>query len=207
MHPLAIEMETKALELDPLNSTSHMDLGRAYALFNDWENALRYAKSAQSVRSFAGWRRGNWIIMLTSYIKLGRIDEAENLIAKIGDRNDDYYTEDYFTNLELNTLLAIAKGERDAALSQIEQMINISKWPRYATYGRLFLSLGEPEKAAYWFEKAIKNHDWGLISHPITNGLIIPENLPPNPVLQQTLDVPELNALFEIRRKNLVMSQ
>jgi tetratricopeptide (TPR) repeat protein len=204
---LAIEIETKALELDPLNYTSHFDLSRAYALFDDWENALRYSKSAQSLRSSPGLRTDNMMIMLTSYIKLGRIDEAENLIAKIDDRNDDYYTEDYFSNLELNALLAIAKNERDVALSQIEQMIKESKWPRNAKYGRLFLSLGEPEKAAYWFEKAIENHDWGLISHPITNGLIIPENLPPNPVLQQTLDVPELNALFEIRRKNLVMSQ
>jgi hypothetical protein len=34
----------------------------------------------------------------------------------------------------------------------------------------------------------------------------LPENLPDHPALQAALDKPELNALFEIRRKNLGLS-
>ncbi|MCK5700922.1 MAG: hypothetical protein KAI29_07210, partial [Cyclobacteriaceae bacterium] len=49
-HPtLAIEMESRALELDPLHPINHRDLGQAYALVGDWENALRYATSAQGL--------------------------------------------------------------------------------------------------------------------------------------------------------------
>ena len=46
---LSIEMESKALELDPLHPINHRDLSAAYSLAGDWENALRYAKSAQDL--------------------------------------------------------------------------------------------------------------------------------------------------------------
>lgn len=44
-----VEMESGALVLDPLHPINHTDLSHAYALAEDWENALRYAKSADSL--------------------------------------------------------------------------------------------------------------------------------------------------------------
>jgi len=45
----AIEMESKALDLDPLHAINHHDLGEAYAFANDWEDALKYAISAKNL--------------------------------------------------------------------------------------------------------------------------------------------------------------
>jgi tetratricopeptide (TPR) repeat protein len=142
--------------------------------------------------------KSNDILLVVSYIKLGRLDEAKNLVSRLDDNNDNYH------NLYLRTILSIAKGESDIALSTIELMVNKDvNTPNYALIGRSYLALGELEKAAYWLEKAFKNRDWGLISFSNPGGITVPENLPDNPALQAALDKPELNALFEIRRKNL----
>jgi len=58
------------------------------------------------------------------------------------------------------------------------------------------------EEVAYWFEKAYDNREFGLLF-----GFTLPENLPDHPALQAALDKPELNALFEIRRKNLGLTK
>jgi tetratricopeptide (TPR) repeat protein len=197
MHPfLTIEMESKALELDPLNPTYHFDLSRAYALFGDWENALRFAKSAQSLGGLSGLKTGNGIVIITSYSKLGQMDKAEDVLK------DEWYISDSLRSLVLKIHLAIANGDSNTAEAQIKQLINIT-FNSYAIYGKLYLSVGNLEKAAYWFEKAIENHDPNIIGGPVTYGLTIPEYLPENQLLRQTLDVPELNKLFDIRKKNL----
>ena len=67
---------------------------------------------------------------------------------------------------------------------------------------KLYLDLEMYEEAAYWFEKAYDNREVQLVL-PFTGGITLPENLPDHPALQAALDKPELNVLFEIRRKNL----
>jgi len=59
------------------------------------------------------------------------------------------------------------------------------------------------KEAAYWLEKAYENREFELVFPFKPGGFTIPENLPNHPALQAALDKPELNALFEIRRKNL----
>ena len=111
----------------------------------------------------------------------------------------------YNANQYLRTILAIAKGESDLALSYIELMANTAEKGIYSSsqIGRLYLEVGKLEKAAYWFEKAFENRDWGLISFSNPGVFTVPENLPDDPALQAAINKPELNALFEIRRKNL----
>jgi len=196
-HPtLAIEMESRALEFDPLHSVNHHDLGWAYGLAGDWENALRYAKSAQSLSILYS---SNDRLLVRSYIKLGRLEEAENVVAGLDDSNNNYYT-----NLYIKTIMAIAKGESDTALSYIElgvaesENLNVS-----SRIGTLYLDLGMLDEAAYWFEKAYDNREMELLFLFGASGFTLPENLPDHPVLQAAFDKPELNALFEIRRQNL----
>lgn len=62
------------------------------------------------------------------------------------------------------------------------------------------------EEAAYWYEKAYENHDYRIVIFE-EGGVTLPENLPDHSALQAALDKPELNALFEIRRKNLGLKQ
>ncbi len=188
-HPtLAIKMESRALELDPLHPVNHDDLGGAYALVKDWENALQYAQSA---RNLGMNYLGNDKLLLTSYINLGRLEEAENVVARLDDTSGNYYA-----NLYLRTILAIAKDESEVALSYIKLMVNYEEEKRYSWIGILYLELGMLDEAAYWLENGYENRE----SHMLT--LKLPENLPDHPTLQAALDKPELNELFEIRRKN-----
>ncbi len=197
-HPtLAIEMESRALELDPLNPVNHSDLSRAYALIGDWENALRYVKSAQDL----GFNfEGNAELLLRSYINLGRLEEAENTVAGLYDNNIKH-----FTNLYYKTIIAIAKEEYDIALSYIELMINTVEKPIYfsSAIGRFYLDLGMLDEAAYWLEKAYDNRELRHVFPIRSSSFRLPEDLPNHPALQSALDKPELNALIEIRRKNL----
>jgi TolB-like protein/Tfp pilus assembly protein PilF len=189
-HPtLAIEMESRALKLDPLHPVNHDDLGMAYALAKDWENSLKYAQSARDL-GLNFW--GNDELLLRSYINLGRLEEAENVVARLDKESTDYYV-----TLYLKTILATAKDEKDVALSYIENMINHSDLRRYQWIGVSFLGLGMNKEAAYWLEKGFENRE-----APFTH-ITLPENLPDHPALQAVLDKPELNTLFEIRRKNL----
>ena len=189
-HPtLAIEMELRALKLDPLHPVNHDDLGWAYALAKDWENALQYAQSARNL-GINYW--ANHKLLLNSYINLGRMEEAENVVARLDDSSDNYYA-----NLYLRTILAIAKDESDVALSNIKLMVNYKEEKRYSWIGLLYLELGMLKEAAYWLKKGFENRE----SHLFT--LTLPENLPDHPALQAALDQPELNELFEIRRKSL----
>ena len=196
-HPtLVIEMESRALELDPLHAVNHFDLGLAYALVGDWENALRYAKSAQALGvPFTG----NDLLLVWSYIELGRLDEAENAVAGLDDSNSNYYV-----NLYIKTIMAIAKGDSVKAISYIELLVNEAENLKVSSrMGTLYLDLGMHEEAAYWFEKAYEDREFELVGAVWPGGYTLPENLPDHPALQAALDKPELNALFEIRRKNL----
>jgi len=60
--------------------------------------------------------------------------------------------------------------------------------------------MGMNMEAAYWLEKVFDNRE-----DPFTH-ITLPENLPNHPALQAVFDKPELNALFEIRRKYLNVS-
>ena len=192
-HPtLAIEMESRALQLDPLHPINHIELGMAYSLVEDWENALRYTKSAQSL-GLARSRVNNGLVW--SYIKLGRLEEAEDVIAGLDTGN-------YPSNLYIKTTMSIAKEESDKALSYIELLANDAE-NLNAVIAYLYLDLEMLEEAAYWFEKAYENREPQLVFPSWGPGFTLPENLPDHPALQAAFDKPELNALFEIRRKNL----
>jgi len=191
-------MESRALELDPLNPVNHSDLSRAYALIGDWENALRYAKSAQSLS--VHHTTTNLVLV---YLDLDSLEEAENAVAELYDKNIDY-----FSNFYYKTIMAIAKGESDIALSYIELMVNTAEKSIYLSsfLGRFYLDLGMLDEAANWLEKAYENREYELVFPFRPSGFTLPEDLPDHPALQAALDKPELNALFEIRRKNLGLS-
>jgi len=63
--------------------------------------------------------------------------------------------------------------------------------------------LGMLDEAAFWIEKAYENREEELVFPFRPVSFMVPENLPDHPALQAALDKPELNALFEIRRRNL----
>ncbi|MCG8450237.1 MAG: hypothetical protein MI725_11755, partial [Pirellulales bacterium] len=59
---------------------------------------------------------------------------------------------------------------------------------------------GNLKDAPYWLNKAYEERNVSLI---YKSSIPFSENIPDHPEIQAALDKPELNALFEIRRKNL----
>jgi len=198
-HPLALETEHRALELDPLHPIKHNDLARAYLFESNWEKVIEFASGAIKLDSSLIYPARFLVI---AYAALSRFKEAEEVISS-------YPQMSGFNGLlvmEMKAWIAVAKGEKSEALAMIEQMEEAAKKGEYyfARVAQLYLKLQMPEDAAQWIEKAYEARDNNLVhAHLIT----LPENMPGNQALQTALDKPELKALFEIRRNNLLIKK
>jgi len=176
-----IQMESKAVELDPLLPINHVNLAIAYVIFGEYENALGAVNSMFELGLYSEFNRSDLNYpkpMIQSLIKLGRFEEVMNL-------------SDTISNNYLNAWIAVIK--KDSAKAK-----NIADQLRVGNEIEIYLALGMIKEAADGIERAYEERAPGFM-----NNLTIPEDFPSHPVLQKALDKPELNALFEIRRKNL----
>jgi TolB-like protein/class 3 adenylate cyclase/Tfp pilus assembly protein PilF len=184
----AIEMESKAVELDPLMGINYGNLAMAYYIFNEYDEAIRIANVAFSMNLQNIPPGANHTPLVWSYLKLKRVDSAIAILKTIPETDPVY--------MELNTSIAIAKGDRNTAISNLSHMTK--HFP--SRIAELYLELGMWEKAAQWIEKAYASRDVALVYY---SGISLPENYPDNPALEKAFNKPELKKLFEIRRKNL----
>lgn len=194
-HPLAVKMEHRALEMDPLHPIKHNDLARAYLIENNWEKVIEYASSAIRLDSSLIYPARYLVI---AYSALSRFKEAEDVIASYPIMRGL----NGMLILEMKTFVAATKGDRTKALKIMEQIVESANRDDFyfARVAQLYLKLNMLEEAAHWIERAYEARDNNLVhTHLIT----LPENMPNNPSLQEALDKPELNALFKIRRHNL----
>ena len=192
---LCLEHEKKALEWDPLTQPNYSNLSRAYYIFGDYEDALQISQLAIS-NGFS--TIGNYVEMARIYIAMDNLEAAKAL--------DDSIANLPLTNgnmiwyqgklLQYHILIAIASGERERAIKLINTLSQFDP----ATIAEFYLDLKMWHKAARWIEKAYQQKDpilvyWSLIT--------IPEDYPDVRALRKAFDKPELNVLFEIRRKNM----
>jgi len=185
---LAIEMESKAVELDPLLAVNYANLAMAYFAAKDYDNAIRISNTALSMNLQSFIPAANWPPLVWAYLKTKQFDKAEEIVKQIPE-NDPLY-------LELKTDIAIAKGEKALAL------VNLQKMKDY-THSRLaedYLELRMWDKAAVEIDKAYAAREVRLVYY--TN-ITLPEDYADHPALKKAFDKPELRKLFELRRKNL----
>jgi len=185
---LAIEMESKAVELDPLLAVNYANLAMAYYLAKDYENAIRISNTALSMNLQSFTAGANWPPLVWSYVATKQFDKAEEIVKK-NPETDPLY-------LELATDVAIAKGENALALANLQKMKNY-------THSRLaedYLELKMWEKAAREIEKAYASREVRLVYY---TKITLPEDYADHPALRKAFDKPELKKLFELRRKNL----
>ena len=185
---LAIEMESKAVELDPLLSVNYGNLAMAYYSAQDYDNAIKISNTALSMNLQSFTAGANWPPLVWSYVATKQFDKAEDIVKK-NPETDPLY-------LELATDVAIAKGENALALANLQKMKNY-------THSRLaedFLELKMWERAAAEIEKAYASREVRLVYY---TKITLPEDYADHPALRKAFDKPELKKLFEIRRKNL----
>ena len=186
---LAIEMESNAVELDPLLAVNYANLAMAYYSAKDYENAIRISNDGLSMNLQSLIPAANYPPLVWSYIATKQFDKAKEIIKKIPE-NDPL-------NLELATDIAIATGEKAVALANLQKMKDY-------THSRLaedFLELGMWEKAASEIEKAYASREVRLVYY---TKITLPEDYADHPALKKAFDKPELRKLFELRRKNLI---
>ena len=185
---LAIEMESKAVELDPLLAVNYANLAMAYYSAKDYENAIRISNIALSMNLQSFNAGANCPPLVWAYLKIKQFDKAEKVVKEIPE-NDPLH-------LELATDIAIAKGENAIALANLQKMKDY-------THSRLaedYLELGMWEKAAVEIEKAYASREVRLVYY---TKITVPEDYADIPALRKAFDKPELKKLFELRRKNL----
>ena len=185
---LAIEMESKAVELDPLLSVNYGNLAMAYYSAKDYDNAIKISNTALSMNLQSFTAGANWPPLVWSYVATKQFDKAEEIVKK-NPETDPLY-------LELATDVAIAKGENALALANLQKMKNY-------THSRLaedYLELKMWEKAAGEIEKAYASREVRLVYY---TKITLPEDYADHPALRKAFDKPELKKLFELRRKNL----
>jgi len=185
----AIEIEGKALELDPRMAINFSNLIWAYMAFEDWDNVIRVNNLAKSLSiSLIG---GDEMTRALINLKKGNIDRAQEIMDSVQHISGP-------GEYQARTVLAFAKADWSA--QEIEQLVE--KYPEnfLAMRAEAYLKLKQWDKASYWLEQAYSERDPALVYLP---RILLPEDYPDHPALQKAFDKPELNALFEIRRKNL----
>jgi len=193
-HPKAVEVELQALDLDPLHPVKHTDVARAYLLERNWKKASEYYSNAVQLDSTLIFAAQNWMEALVAD---SDFEKAEMLINYFHDVSGS----DELSLIGMKARLALAKGEKDKAQIMVEKLESAAERGEY-NFGRiaqLYFVSNMWEEAAVYIEKAYESHEPFL---DYSFWLSLPEEMPDNPALQAALDKPELNALFEIRRRN-----
>jgi TolB-like protein/class 3 adenylate cyclase/tetratricopeptide (TPR) repeat protein len=185
---LAIEMESKAVDLDPLLAVNYANLAMAYYSAKDYDNAIRISNVGLSMNLQSFSAGANWPPLVWAYLKTKQFDKAEEIVKRIPE-NDPLF-------LELKTDIAIARGENTLALGNLQKMKDHS----HSRLAEDYLELGVWEKAALEIEKAYASREVRLVYY---TKITVPEDYADHPALKRAFDKPELKKLFELRRKNL----
>ena len=186
---LAIEMESKAVELDPLLAVNYANLAMAYYMAKDYDNAIRISNIGLSMNLQSFIPAANWPPLVWSYLATKQFDKADEIVKKIPESDQLY--------LELSTAVAIAKGENNLAHANLQKMKNF----RHSRLAEDYLELKMWDKAATEIEKAYNDREVRLVYY---TRITIPEDYPDHPALRKAFDKPELKKLFDLRRKNRI---
>jgi TolB-like protein/Tfp pilus assembly protein PilF len=184
--------ERRAAALDPLHAVNYQDLAWRYLAIGRCAEALAHSRKATEVDPAFGvdFLRGRAALCAKDY------DEARaaaDRLAAAGFRGPA---------LDIEFALALAR-KRIAEARRVADMME-----RLALEGSnspLFsaahlAAVGEFERAAFLLEKAYEQKDPRMITD---FARMLPEDWPENPAIRAALDKPELNALYDIRRRNL----
>ncbi len=185
--------EERAAELDPLHAVNFMDLSWRSLAAGRCEDALAYGdKTLEIDPAFI------FVVMARAQAEqcLKRFADARRSVAALAASGLK------FPLLQVEAPLDFAQGKIAAARAGLERLKEAGEKGEVSAFAvaSLAASLGDHEAAAAWIERAYKNRDTKFL-HDFARPL--PEDWPDDPAIRAALDKPELNALFEIRRKNL----
>jgi len=186
--------ESRALELDPLHAVNHWDLADTYLRMHEIEKAKSYYRSGLSIDPSL-----IQLVYPTLFKELNSkefVNEMELVFNSI-----DQSKVPQPILIQMKTNFAIGKGDLESANKLI---IELDKFGEMGQMSSAYLFefyniLGDEERALYWAKKAIETEDGLLTYQSIVN---LPEDYNSERI-RKILTSPKLDALYEIRRKNL----
>ncbi|HET9745997.1 MAG TPA: hypothetical protein VFP97_09800, partial [Chitinophagaceae bacterium] len=185
---LAIDMESKAVELDPLLAVNYANLAMAYFGAKDYDNAINISNTGLSMDLQSFNAAANWPPLVWAYLATKQFDRAGEIVKKIPLTDP--------LHMELKTDIAIAKEQNALALANLEKM----KDRDHSRLAEYYLLLQMWDKAAQEIEKAYAAREVRLVYY---TRITLPEDYADHPALKKAFDKPELKKLFELRRKNI----
>ena len=187
----ALEWEQLAADLDPLHAVNRTDLGYTYLNFGQCAEASEQARAALEIDPgfLMGFDVSAWAAACA-----GELQEAQQW----ADRLREVAPGNPFGE-RLDAQLAARMGDEEKALARIDSFLE--REPFVAAV--IYVELGQNDAASQALGKAYRLRDPTLITD---FEFQLPENWPDDPGIQAALDKPELNALYEIRRRNLGMA-
>ena len=188
----AIAMERLALELNPLSPVHNWEVGIAYAVLGDFQNAIGHLTAGHSL---APEVFRPYFAMVWSYGALKRFDEMHAVIAKA--RRLTHEPEVQYLYLE--AWAAIAEGKHEAALQLLARIEPYARKGEISSAyaGYCYLLLGDSDKAAFWLQEAARARDFTIESpEPFDLWLIDAD-----PKARVILKDPRLRELLAIRTR------
>ena len=190
----AIEFESKALEFDPLHAVNHWDLGITLQKQGKLEEAKRYFRSC--------FRLDKELIYLI-YPGFALAFQSDPIINEMDYifNTLDHKTQPESLVVQFKAAIALGKDDKEKA-KQYVQELEILAEKGFASPAYLLdynYILENSEKMEYWASKTVAEKDGLLIYESFK---MLPE-LYENEKVSEILSSPELDALYEIRRRNL----
>jgi TolB-like protein/Tfp pilus assembly protein PilF len=190
----AIRWEQRAVDLDPLLAVNHNDLGWTLYAARRCEAAVAsYERALEIDPVFLNGLFG-LALALDCLGEPTRVDEIiERLAAK-------ELNAPPLLPIMLKVRRAIRDDKFDDARMQLAEMNReLGEEVLHYWNARFQSQLGEYDDAARSLERAYRLRDPNFCNDP---DVYLPEDWPDHPAIRAALDKPELNSLFEIRRRN-----
>ncbi len=149
----AIDLTRKALEINPLSPLTHTCLGIVYAMAGQWDRAVDQNRHALLLdpNYWVAYVRLGW-----TYVFMGELEQA----IQAFEAGTQLRGRVSYVGASLGYAYAQTGrlSEAQGLLKEMEEQ-GSKTYVRPGDIGRIYLGLGETDKAFDWLEKAIDEHD------------------------------------------------
>jgi TolB-like protein len=199
--PRARATESRAAALDPMLAVNHHDLALLLAARGEYTAALASAGQAEALGFYERSPGLRTVTFVSALIGLRRYDDARAIVDKVA--ADPRVARGAILAAQIQ--IAAAQGDAPAIERLLAEFLPlVSAGEVSASVAAMALIwAGRLDEAVPWVERATQPGNFWVMLDPLY--FVLPERLPDHAGLRAALDRPDLDKLFEIRRRNLAV--
>jgi serine/threonine-protein kinase len=187
----AVEIEGRAARLDPLSAVNQLEFGLALGFAGDYDAAIKQAHLAVELSS--DMMNARWQLFRLSLIS-GAVGEAKTLLAE----NAEKMGERFRSLAEVKLAIESRDVEKARTLTEAYEREAGDDSSADSILALLYAMIGNDQKAAMYIDRAFESRDVILYS-PMY--FFLPEDWSHLQQTRKALDRPEMQALFDLRRR------